>query len=241
MAKSELRLKARQLRKAEGKSIIEIASILGVAKSTVSLWCNDIRLTDAQIQNLISSKERALKKAQIIAAINKRERWLKKVEGYKQYGIKKLRNLSQKEYFIAGLSLYLAEGSKTHKKVVFTNSDPKLIRFMKNWLADFFSISEEDFKYYVIINIIHKDRENLVKDFWSKYLNIKATQFGKVSYVISKQKKVYENYNFYYGTMHMQVLKGADLSCRIKGLIEGLLSSDIFTSRRSLMVEAPPS
>lgn len=230
MAKSVLRLKARRLRKEEGRSINEIASILSVAKSTVSMWCNDIRLDKKQIETLLNRKVEGLKKAQIIAAINKRGRWLKKVEKYRSYGIKKLKNLSKKEYFIAGLALYLAEGSKGYKKVVFTNSDPSLIKFMQNWLREFLNISSENLKFYIIINIIHKDREEIVKKFWSNYLHIKNSQFGKVFYVITKQKKVYENHHFYYGTMHMQVLKSADLSCKIRGLLDGFLSSNLFTS-----------
>ena len=155
MAKSLLRLKARQMRKNEGKSIKNIASILDVAKSTISMWCNDIELNKFQIEALLNKRDEGLRRGQIVAAMNKRERWLKKVEEYRNLGIKKLKKLSKKEYFIAGLALYLAEGAKTTRKIVFTNSDPKLIKFMHNWLQNFLEVPLENFKFYVIINTIH--------------------------------------------------------------------------------------
>jgi DNA-binding transcriptional regulator YiaG len=41
------RKEARRMRRAEGRSIKEIARLLGVSTSSVSLWVRDIELTDA--------------------------------------------------------------------------------------------------------------------------------------------------------------------------------------------------
>ena len=49
MSKYNERIKARQLRK-NGVSIVVIASMLGVTKSSVSAWCRDITLTPEQKQ-----------------------------------------------------------------------------------------------------------------------------------------------------------------------------------------------
>ena len=51
--KPELRKQSRLLRK-EGKSINEIVTILGIAKSTCSLWIRDIELSDDQCKELKS-------------------------------------------------------------------------------------------------------------------------------------------------------------------------------------------
>jgi predicted transcriptional regulator len=51
MAKSVIRLQARELRKS-GLGIKTIAHQLGVSSSTVSLWSRDIKLTEDQIKNL---------------------------------------------------------------------------------------------------------------------------------------------------------------------------------------------
>src|SRR3989344_6638739 len=119
MAKSKQRLGARDLRK-QGMSIIRIASLVNVAKSTVSLWCRDIDLTEEQKARLIASREDGLKRGQLMGAEIQKRRRLEKIENYKLEGITTLSNMRSEEYFIAGLSFYIAEGSKKSRAVVFT-------------------------------------------------------------------------------------------------------------------------
>lgn len=52
MAKFKEKMLARELR-FQGKSIKNIAKIIGVSKSTTSLWCNDIFLSETQKENLL--------------------------------------------------------------------------------------------------------------------------------------------------------------------------------------------
>lgn len=243
MAKSEQRLRARELRLC-GMSIIKIASIVKVAKSTISMWCRDIDLTEEQKSKLLASKEEGLKKGQLMGAEMQKRRRIEKIEKYTLEGIRQLSNIKPKEYFIAGLALYLAEGSKGFKGTIFTNSDARIIKLMMNWFGDYFKIPINDFTFYLIINEIHKPRERVVKSYWTKYLGISITQFRKTTFVRTKQKKVYANHDNYYGTIHFRILKSTDLLYKIQGLIAGLFESTIIkkqSSRRSLMVEAPPS
>ena len=51
MSKYELKAKAQALRR-EGVSINEIKDKLGISKSTVSFWCKDIILTEAQYKKI---------------------------------------------------------------------------------------------------------------------------------------------------------------------------------------------
>jgi transposase len=51
MAKPDLKLQAIDLRR-KGKSIKEIATSLGVSKGSVSVWCQDIKLTQTQSKRL---------------------------------------------------------------------------------------------------------------------------------------------------------------------------------------------
>jgi len=54
MAKTEEREKAVLFRES-GKSIKNISDILGVSKSTVSVWCQGVKLTSIQIKKLHES------------------------------------------------------------------------------------------------------------------------------------------------------------------------------------------
>ncbi len=207
----------------EGKSILEIASVLGVAKSTVSVWCRDIRLTEHQIELITKNQLFKIRKGQLINGERRRNERLAKVERFKQDGLERLKHLSSDAWFGAGLALYLAEGSKTGRRVFFVNSDPRVVDFMLTWLQKFFTISRTNIEPSVLINHIHRPRIREVVLFWSNYLGIPVSQFRASTFVKTVQKKVYENHDKYYGTFRFRVLKGTELSYIILGLIEGLL------------------
>lgn len=228
MAKSKQKLKARELRY-QGFSIIKIADVVKVAKSTVSLWCRDIELTEKQKLVLLNSKENGLKRGQLMGAEMQKNKRLEKISKYKQEGISQLSDLTSRESFVGGLALYLAEGSKS-SGVIFTNADPLIIKFMMNWFVENFQISKQNFTFYLIINEIHKPREQIIQNYWINYLNISNSQFRKTSFVRSKQKKIYDNYDNYYGTIHFKILKSTDLLYKIKGLIDGLFEAQTIKS-----------
>ena len=237
MAKSILRLKARRLRE-KGVSIIVIAKRLGVAKSTVSLWCRDIELTKIQIEKLLKAKENGLRLGQIMGAQVQKKKRLEIIDQYKKEGLKEFKNISDREHLITGLVLYLAEGAKKSRRIEFVNSDPAIILFMRDWFIKFFSVPPKRFVYNFTINEIHRKRVNIVTGFWTDYLGVSDSQFRKAVFVKTKQKKSYVNYDNYYGTFRLSILKSTYLLYRILGLIEGVMSAK--TGRRSSMGERNP-
>ena len=58
--------------------------------------------------------------------------------------------------------------------------------------------------------------------FWANLLQLSLLQFRKPYFIKTVQKKVYENYDSYYGVMHLQVKCGTNLRYRVLGLIEGI-------------------
>lgn len=221
MAKSLLRIKARQMR-TKGESVKEITRKLGISKSTASIWVRDIILSVEQLEKL---KKRSLKGAELgrlRSALKQKERRLKLIEELEKQGIKRLKNLTKREFLIAGIALYWAEGSKKTRGVQFCNSDPKLIKFMIEWIKRNFNIKTEELAGYVGINEIHRSRDKIVSEYWSKISGIPLNQFRKTSFKKTKNKKVYENFNEHYGTLTVKVLKSARNYYKIMGLIEGL-------------------
>jgi len=94
---------------------------------------------------------------------------------------------------------------------------------MLRWFGEFFSIYMDQMAFYVYINEIHRGREIKVLNYWSQYLGVPLHNFKPVTYIKSVQKKIYENHDTHYGTLHFEVLKSRDLLYRIWGLIDGLL------------------
>lgn len=221
MAKFKEKLKAYKLRR-RGISINRIAKSLHVSKSIVSIWCRDIKLTSDQIEKLIKDKESGITKGRLKGALMQK---MKRVNAIKKAEVEaeSFDKFSREQFWIAGLALYLAEGSKKMGRVQFTNSDPKVINLMLKWFDEFFSISRDNIRYSVLINIIHKKREKNIISFWTKYLKFSSSSFTSVKYVVTKQKKIYANYNNYFGTFSFRINKSTHLLYKLNAFITRLL------------------
>lgn len=221
MAKYDLRLKARELRR-QGISVKKISKDLGVSKGTASIWVRDIILSVEQLQALKKSMIIGGELGRLKGSLMQKERRLKLIEESKKNGIKTISNLNERELLIAGLALYWGEGAKKTREFSFCNSDPKMIQFLMIWLKKCFNISIDELRCYVGINEIHSNRENIVKEYWSRISGIPLNQFRKSKLKKVKNKKVYDNFNEHYGTFAISVLKPARFHYKVLGLIEGL-------------------
>lgn len=225
MAKFKLKIKAQKLRKA-GNSIGDIAKSLSVSKGSASLWCKDIRLTKIQLKKLLNSKNKQLTAGRLKGALVQRNKKLEAIKEAKNEA-KQLQKLTKSEFWIAGLALYLAEGSKTYGTVQFTNSNPNVIKFMFNWFIKIFDIRRDDFRCSVLVNIIHKKREEEIIKFWQNFLKINDSHFTATKYVKAKQKKIYKNKNNYFGTFNFRIRKSTKLLYKLNAFINNLLLAKI--------------
>lgn len=220
MAKFEKRLAARKLRR-RGWSILSIAKHLSVSKSTASIWCRDLQLTDAQRERLMSNAIKAGLVGRLKGARINKERKERLIELYQEKALRDLSKLTRQEFLVAGIALYWGEGNKkTH--LGFTNSDPQMIKFMYRWFNDTLGVKKEDFMPRISINAIHRPRIKKVARFWQKLLQLSRRQFGNPILLKRNPKKIYENYNSYYGLLTLRVRRSSELKYRILGLIEAL-------------------
>jgi transcriptional regulator with XRE-family HTH domain len=221
MAKSLEHNRALVLRK-KGWSIIKIAENLGVSKSSVSGWCRDVILTKKQKDRLISNSIKGGHKGRIIGANMNKQKRLDSLAFYEAEGREMLSRISSRELLVAGICLYWAEGAKTGGRFIFVNSDPDMILLIHRFMKESLNIRKEDIKITIQINHIHEHRIRQVILFWSKLLNLPLSSFSKPYYVHVIPKKVYSNYNEYYGIVRLRVLKSANLQYKVLGLIKAL-------------------
>ncbi len=148
---------------------------------------------------------------------------LKRIETEKENGIKKIGKLSDRDLLVAMVALYWGEGSKKSRQLAINNSDPAMITFMMKAFRKIWNISEDRFSFHVGINKIHKNRDEEVKTYWSKIVNVNKKQFNKTIFIKAKNKKVYKNFLNHYGTLTIRIKKPMNIYYPIMGLIEGLI------------------
>lgn len=224
MARVIIRNKALKLRQ-KGKSINEISLELKIPKSTVSVWCRNIRLTPMQIRRLADKQESGSYKGRMKFLERIREKRISQIKKLREKGLREVGTIDKRDLFIAGTAIYWSEGvtAPTGDEASFSNSDPRMVLFMMNWFKSVCGISNDQFAIQIRINIIYKDNIREIENFWSETLKIPLEQFTKTIIIKTKLKKVYPDCNNYYGTIRVKIRRGTLLRRRIDGWIDGLI------------------
>lgn len=196
------RQKAVRLRKS-GKSFTHIRKKLNVAKGTLSYWISGIKLTSKQLDK-IQKEGRAL---QVERYIKTRKEQRKKIfDAYCDIEKNKLLPLTKRDYLIAGLFLYLGEGSKSSWwETGVSNSNPTIIRFVIFWLTNILRVPKNKIRIYVHLYKNMDVRAEL--DFWSKTTKIPLSQFRK-PYIKKTSSLAIDYFTFGHGTCNVLVNGG---------------------------------
>lgn len=206
--------RAVSLRK-KGLSYLEIQKQVPVAKSTLSLWLKEVKLTPAQQKRLYTKQINILSRG----PQSQRERRKRQVERIVNDAEEEITvPISNETLRLFGAALYWGEGSKTHNFAI-TNSDPQLILFMVNWFESVFEVLPVKLK--ANLNIYPQQNEKQLKRFWSDLTGVPINNFGKSS--IKPQNKGYKKNTLYYGTIRIIVPKGTDMRLRTFGWIQAAL------------------
>lgn len=215
--KLALRERAQRLR-SEGFSVRDIQKILKISHSTAGIWVRDISLTQKQLLKLYSNKKNGGLRGSIIAARNKTRKRKELIERIKTDAKKEIGLLTDRDEFIAGIALYLAEGDKTDKNVAFTNLDAKVIKFVVKWLRYFCKVPEDKFRcnLYIHDNL----SEDNAKTYWSNLTNIALSQFRK-SYIVKNNTQRFRKTKHEYGVLRITV-SDVNLHRKIMGWISGI-------------------
>ena len=215
-----MKLKAQNLRK-NGLSVRSIQKQLNVSRSSVSLWTRDIKLTKKQLKKLYLNKKTGALKGSIVAARNAQKRRKLLTIKLFQEGEKEIGDLSERDKFLIGISLYFAEGSKTDKNVSFSNSDYRSIKFMMNWFRRYCYVSKDKFRgsLYLHDNL----DEGQAKNFWSKSTHIPLDQFTK-TYIVKNKEFRFRKTKHEFGIFRI-VISDVNLNRKIMGWISGIFQN----------------
>lgn len=221
--KWEEKIRAQKLRR-RGSSYNEILKEVSVSKSTISNWCKDIVLTPTQMKRLCQKEASGQHRGSIVAAKKKQERRFREREKLRLRGIEEVGELSDRERFLLGVALYAGDGDKyDDRNIGFSNSNPRLIKFMMAWFRKCCGVAEEKFRGAIWI---HDDLdEEKARRFWSKLTGIPINQFHK-SYIAENKKnsRKIRKKKHEYGVFSIRVFD-VRLKRKLLGWIDGALGA----------------
>lgn len=201
----------------KGLSYGEIRAKIPLAKSTISDWCKDIKLTKRQISRLNQIKAKGSYAGNLKGSKINQEKRAVEVRKIKEIAKSEVPLLLNEKLWLAGLMLYWAEGHKSNH-VGITNSDPNIIEFMMEWFRRYCCVDNSRFK--PRLNLHSGQDEDEIKEFWSNVIKLPKEQFGK-SY-IKKEGTGHRKNILYKGTLQINICS-SDLLHKILGWIEGVI------------------
>ncbi len=222
--------------RAQGLDCEEIATALGVAKSSVSLWVRDVprppRLSDAEC------RKRAAEGVERYWAAERSVREAKRAAD-REAAAAQIGDLSDRELLIAGAIAYWCEGTKNkpHRRsdrVVFMNSDPALIQFFLRFLAAA-QTPPGDLAFRVYI---HETADlGSAELFWLKITGAKPEQFHRPALKRhvpkTERKNVGEDYH---GCLRIEVNRSSRLYRKIEGWAEAVMSGELYDQASNPLV-----
>lgn len=195
-----------KLRKA-GRSYSEILSQVPVSKSSLSLWLQNLPLTDAEKSSMKGRRDASISRGRIRAAASLHKKRLDRdrilyIEAQSQY-----REFASDPFFHFGLALYWAEGTKRGGTFTFTNSEPEMIALMVRWMDKYLGVTKESISARLHIHKPYAGEE--LESYWSERIGIPRSNFRKTIYKpTSKLIKLRSDYK---GCLRIEVCRVAYL------------------------------
>jgi hypothetical protein len=199
----------------QGRSIQEIASSLGVAKSTVSLWVRDTPLTARQRRTINARGHSidAIEKRRLarISDTRKRRKVLMDTAGVM------IERVTPHELWMLGIALYWGEGGKAYfGSVRLANSDPAVIQVMMRFFRKICEVPEEKFRGHV--NTFSHRNVEAAERYWSRVSRIPRKRFYR-TYVKKSIASKHKRGTLPYGTFQIYI-SDTKLFFTIMGWIE---------------------
>jgi hypothetical protein len=207
--KVEAHERAREMR-ARNMTLQDIATELGVAKSSVSLWVRGVEFTPSKRRTGPQRRPHPFHEAKLaqIATVN-------------AAGIERIGTLTDAAFLAAGVALYAGEGSKRDGDVVFANTDSGMVRFFCAWLRRFFEVDESRLR---VRTYLHQGLDlEAAQIHWSGITGIPLEQF-RSSYRAVPDPSIRTN-KHEFGCVYVRY-SHSEKHRRIMGLVRALLSSD---------------
>jgi len=156
---------AKNLRKL-GKTLNEIAGELAISKSTVSLWVRDVPLSKKAKLRLELLREKARVKSAETKAKKREKIWMQEYNVARLDVTRVAESMAKRDWRIMAAILYWCEGEKKKgSTLVFTNSDPEMVRTFLKSMRNGFNVNENRLKALVHVHEYHD--KNRQRTFWS--------------------------------------------------------------------------
>jgi transcriptional regulator with XRE-family HTH domain len=192
---------ARRLRREEGLAMRVIADRLGVALSSVSLWTRDIELTEQQHERLRQANP--IYNQQLRGQEGRRASARDARVAAQEHG--RVLARSGDPQHLLGCMLFWAEGSRRRNGVVFTNSDPEMLRAFVRFLCGSYGVPVDRILISVNCHLNNGLSLEEIEAWWLAKLDLPASSLRTASVNRPSKASRWRRNVLVYGTVRLAV------------------------------------
>ena len=184
-------------------SVKEIARVVGVAPSSVSVWVRDVTLTPEQLESL--RQRNPAYNGQLRGANRNAERWRATRLAHQEEGRKLARQRNW--LFVAGVMLYWAEGDKRSRNAArISNSDPEVLRLFMRFLRECLDVTDDQVAVTCNLFADHLVHQHEIERLWLEVLQLRPDRLRRSTVnVYSKYSHKKRKGKLPYGTTRVVV------------------------------------
>ena len=216
MKKLEVKNKALKLRRI-GHSYSEISTLCHITKSTAQVWTHAVEITAEGKKRILIIRDSGRKKAGMVHHAKK----IQTEVDAREWARKKVSSVTFTPTLmqIVLACIYYCEGGKdTRSGLIFTNSDPIMMKSFVSMLEQSFGVERKTMKIGMHLHSYHN--EDIMKKFWSNLLGFQSSQFNKTFWKKESGITIREGYK---GCVNVRV-GGAIRARRVVALAQEVLS-----------------
>jgi predicted transcriptional regulator len=178
---------AKELRK-RGFTYVEIAKIVDVSKSTISLWFSREMWSKSITEG--NKKRSAKENSKRISLLNtaRGNQYKKLYADAERSAVTEFKHYKNNPLFIAGLMLYLGNGDTVHPQLIrISGSKPDIHRIFITFAYEYLGVSREKVRFWVLL---YPDlNPQKCSQYWSKKLKVPLLQFHKYQVIEGRSTK----------------------------------------------------
>lgn len=198
----ELKPNAVRLRK-RGLSIGKIERKLGIPRSTLSGWFQNVQLSAGQKKKLHENWKRGLVDARKAAVLWHNEQKNIRLQQAKEHALTTLKSINSHDQNILELALavlYLGEGNKKTVETAMGNSDPLLLNFFISVLMEVYNFDIKQIR--CELGLRADQNPGKMKRYWSRELGLPLSCFKRVN--LDKRTEGTKTYSHYKGVCQVR-------------------------------------
>lgn len=178
---------AKELRR-RGFTYVEIAKIVDVSISTISLWFS--RETWSQSITESNKKRSAKENSKRISLLNtaRGNQYKKLYAEAERSAVTEFKHYKSNPLFIAGLMLYIGEGDNSDNHLIrIANAKVDVHRIFIKFAREYLGVSREKIRFWVLL---YPDLDpQKCSQYWSKNLKLPISQFHKYQVIEGRSTK----------------------------------------------------